>query len=139
MKNNPKSILIIDDEPDIVRLLEKWLNVAGRKTAAAFSGEEGIKHAREDGPDLILLDIMLPDIGGVDVARTLQNDPATASIPIVFMTACLGVEQDKGDETIDVDGKIYRAFAKPLHNPKLLSEIRKAINRQENQNPPLGK
>jgi len=85
-------------------------------------------------PTLILLDLMLPDVGGVEVARSLRSDPRTEQIPVIFMTVTLGVEVDKGDETMEVDGWLYRVFAKPLHRPKLLSEIRKSINRRLHHN-----
>lgn len=134
MTKPSKKILIVDDESGIVRLLKKKLQGDGRDVLSAHNGEIGFTKALEEKPDLILLDIMLPDIGGVDVVRRIQKDPRTRDIPVIFMTAYIGVETDKGDEEIEVDGKFYRAFAKPLHIRKLLSEIRKAINRRENKN-----
>ena len=56
-------------------------------------------------------------------------------IPVIFITVTLGVEVDKGDETVDIDGCLYRIFAKPLHSRKILSEIRKSINRRIHDNP----
>lgn len=126
-----KKILVVDDDVGMIRLLEKWLTVAGREMLWATKGQEGFKKAVEKQPDLILLDLMLPDIGGQEVARRLKADPQTRDIPIIFMTVVLGVENDKGNEELEVDGIRYRAFAKPLHSRKLLSEIRKAINRRE--------
>ena len=131
----PSKILVIDDDPNTVRLLEKWCENAGKDVIGSLNGREGIVRAREEQPDLILLDVMLPDIGGLDVVRELRTDPATDTIPVFFITVTLGVEQDKGDETVDVDGRLYRIFAKPLHPQKLLSEIRKSINRRLHGNP----
>jgi CheY-like chemotaxis protein len=75
---------------------------------------------------------MLPGIGGTETAKRLFQEPTTKNIPVIFMTALMGVENDKGDEKIIIDDREYLAFAKPLHNMKLLSEIRKAINRSIN-------
>ena len=131
MKNSRK-VLIIDDDPGMVRLAEKWFRVDGYDVVGALSGESGIERAKEETPDLILLDFMIPDINGVDVARKLFEDDVTKDIPIIFMTIVIGVENDQGDEQVDVDGRFYRAFAKPLHTKKLLSVARKLINTSRN-------
>jgi CheY-like chemotaxis protein len=131
----PSKILVIDDDPNTVRLLKKWCENAGKDVPGAFNGTEGLARAADGPPDLILLDLMLPDIGGVDVARRLKAREETKNIPVFFITVTMGVEQDRGDETIDVDGCLYRIFAKPLHPQKLLSEIRKSINRRLHGNP----
>lgn len=130
MKRPPKRILIIDDDPNVIAQLEKWLKDSGREVTSALNAEVGFAKAKEEFPDLILSDLMLPGIGGVDLARQLKADSQTKDIPIIFITVTLGVEKDKGDETLDIDGCLYRVFAKPLHNRKLLSEIRKSINRR---------
>ena len=131
MKKTPKKILIIDDESGVIKVLKKQLHADGKKVVSAHNGEIGFTKAIEEKPDLVLLDIMLPDVGGVDLARRLQTDTRTENIPIIFITAYLGLESDTGDEEIEVDGKFYRAFAKPLHISQLLSAIRKTINRNE--------
>lgn len=128
-------ILVIDDDPNTVRLLEKWCRNAGKEVVGAYNGEVGKEQARQEAPDLILLDMILPDISGVEVARALKSDPATAGIPIIFITVTLGVENDRGDETILVDADRFRIFAKPLHPQKILTEIRKSINRRIHGNP----
>jgi len=134
MTKKPKRILVIDDDPNIVRLLDKWLNNAGCEVLGAYNGKAGLELARKDQPDLILLDLMLPDIGGLKVAQRLRAKAKTENIPVIFMTVTMGVEIDKGNETMEVDGWLYRVFAKPLHRPKILSEIRKSINRRVHGN-----
>lgn len=129
-------VLIIDDDPTTIRMLESWCQDAGRDVLVAFNGVVGLEKAKDESPDLILLDLMLPDFGGTEVARRLRKDEVTKNIPVIFITVTMGVELDKGDETLDIDGILYRVFAKPLHRLKLLSEIRKAINRKINKNPP---
>jgi len=130
MKKNSRKILIIDDDRGIIKTLEKWLTADGRTVISALNGKEGLNRAKMKLPDLILLDVMLPDIGVEEVVKGLKADPETQDIPIICITAYMGVEIDKGDERIEINGEWYRIFAKPLHNPKLLSEIRKAINRR---------
>ena len=129
MKKNPSKILIIDDDPVLIRILEKRLKVDGYEVVGALSGQGGLKRAQEDIPDLILLDLMIPDINGVDVAKQLRSNELTKEIPIICMSVTLGVENDQGDEEIEIDGEFFRVFAKPLHNRKLLSVMRKTINR----------
>ena len=133
MKKPPKKILVIDDDPGTIRLLEKWLRVGGRLTITAANAASGLSRAKKENPDLILLDIRLPDLNGIDLARLLHRNPITKDIPIIFITICIDVKKDKGDQMIEIDGVSYRAFAKPLHNPKLLAEIRRTVNLSENQ------
>ena len=135
MSKSRKRILVIDDDPNTVRLLQKWCESAGKDVAGALNGREGVEAAAEQHPDLILLDMMLPDLGGTEVARQLKKYPDTRDIPIIFITVTLGVEQDHGNETVEIDGIRYRIFAKPLHPQKLLTEIRKSINRRIHGNP----
>ena len=136
MKKAPKRILVIDDDPGMIKLLEKWLKVAGKEVIGALSGKSGLKRAKEESLDLILIDLMLPDIGGVEIAQKLKAEAATQNIPLIFISAYIGLENDRGDEKIDIDGYLCPVFAKPLHNPKLLSEIRKSINRRIHNNKP---
>jgi CheY-like chemotaxis protein len=77
------------------------------------------------------MDIIFPDGDGREFVRKLKQDPKTAKIPVVFATNTINVKDDQGDLTIEIEGTFYRAFAKPLHYPKLLSAIRKEINRQQ--------
>ncbi len=82
-----QTILIVDDEPDAVDLIEFNLRGAGFRTATAMSGDEALKSARELLPDLIVLDLMLPEVDGLEVCKILRRDPKTSSIPIVMLTA----------------------------------------------------
>jgi two-component system phosphate regulon response regulator PhoB len=80
-------ILIVDDERDLLKLVEYTLQQAGMSTSLAETGVAAITLARQWKPDLILLDLMLPDLQGTDVCKVLKGDPATASIPIIMVTA----------------------------------------------------
>ncbi len=130
MKKISKKILVIDDDYSFIRLMQKWLRVANYQVVEAFDGHSGLEKAKGELPDLILLDIIMPDMDGKNVARRLHADPATKNIPIIFTTVCIDLKLDKGDQTIEVDGRAYQGFAKPLHNARLLSAIRKTLNRK---------
>jgi two-component system phosphate regulon response regulator PhoB len=80
-------VLIVDDEPDLRTLLEVNLKQAGYRTVQAASGHEALRRAQSHEPDVILLDLNLPDLSGTDVCRRLKADPATQHIPIVMLTA----------------------------------------------------
>ncbi|HZS87822.1 MAG TPA: response regulator [Chloroflexota bacterium] len=81
------TVLVIDDEPSIVALIEEVLGVEGYRVVAAV-GEAALQCARDVHPDVILLDLMMPGLDGVEVSQRLRADPATARIPIVAMSAC---------------------------------------------------
>ncbi|WNG40357.1 response regulator transcription factor [Archangium violaceum] len=80
-------ILIVDDEPDLAELLAYNLGRAGFATTLAYTGEEALARVRTSAPDLILLDLMLPDIDGADLYRQLRADPATSHLRILVLSA----------------------------------------------------
>ena len=82
----PKNILIVDDYPEFSHILEGRLNAEGFKATVANDGAAGIEKAKSLKPDLIILDIMMPDVGGTEVRVELMKDPATKDIPIIFLT-----------------------------------------------------
>ena len=119
-----KKILIVDDESDIVELLEARLDSNQYSVSSARSGKEALKKAGEARPDLIIMDIMMPDIYGNDVARILGQDKSTKDIPIIFLTALQTKKEQKewgpeiGEHTI---------FAKPFETQELLAKIKQLI------------
>src|SRR5438132_2876262 len=82
-----QKILIVDDEPEAVELVEFNLKQAGYDVASAVDGAEALKKTRALLPSLIVLDVMLPELDGLEVCRMLRRDPATAAIPIIMLTA----------------------------------------------------
>jgi phosphate regulon transcriptional regulator PhoB len=80
-------ILVVDDEPDVVQLIEYNLRAAGYDAIHALDGEEALNKARTSSPDLIILDLMLPEVEGFDVCKILRREPGTSAIPIVMLTA----------------------------------------------------
>ncbi len=84
-------ILLVDDEPDQIEMYQYALETAAFDVVTAFDGTSAIARAHDVAPDLIVLDVRLPDISGWDVCSALKTDPETASIPIVILTAAASV------------------------------------------------
>ncbi len=82
-----QKILVVDDEPDAVELIKTVLGAAGYFVATAEDGSEALRKARDLDPDLILLDVMLPEIDGLEVCKILRHDPVTGDVPIILLTA----------------------------------------------------
>ena len=90
-----KRILVIDDLPENVFLLQDRLEHAGFLVITAYDGKSGIEKAIKELPDLILLDVMMPDITGIEVCKTLVSNEATQGIPIILVTAKSDAEDTK--------------------------------------------
>lgn len=88
----PYSILVVDDDPETARLVRAWYRDQPFEILAAPDGEEGLRLAAENPPDLILLDVKMPGLDGVSVARRLRQDPTTQGIPVILLSACRDVE-----------------------------------------------
>ena len=117
-----KSILIVDDDAHVLNILERTLTGAGYSVLKARGGKDGISIARDRKPDLILMDINMPDMCG-DVAKEhLKNDPVTRDIPVVFLT---GIVTEKEAGASEIGGHIF--IAKPIDSPKLLQKIQELL------------
>ena len=90
--DGPARILVVDDEALNVDLLEQELEAEGYATLSAASGEEALRIAQREGPDLVLLDVMMPGIDGIETCRRLKADPQTRDVPVVFTTALAGLD-----------------------------------------------
>ena len=119
-----KKILIVDDEKDILAVLEKRLSGAGYDVVKASSGKEAIILARKEQPDLIVLDIVMPEIDGPMVAETLKQDVNTKNIPIIFLT-CLLTKKEESRLGHKIDGHFF--LAKPFDPEEILAEIKKRL------------
>lgn len=87
-----KRALIVDDDPMIVKLQSMILAKAGYEVDTAANGQEGLDRAVASAPDVVLLDVMMPDLDGLEVTRRLRSDPRTAAIPVVLVSARTGSE-----------------------------------------------
>lgn len=117
-------ILVVDDDKVILRTLEKILIRAGYVVIPLSRGREAIKIAKDKTPDLIILDIMMPDMDGGDVAHALRNDSETKNIPILFLSS-LVTKREK--QSSSKRHGIY-FMAKPFERDELLSKIKKLLH-----------
>jgi len=119
------TILIVDDEPDIIEILRYNLEKEGFEVISAKNGQEGIKKAQEINPDLIILDIMMPEMDGVEVCRVLRSKKEFKDTLIAFLTAR---EEDYSQiAALDVGGDDY--ITKPIRPRVLLSRIKAILRR----------
>jgi two-component system, sensor histidine kinase and response regulator len=88
MENNnvQNKILLIEDDPMVVRMYQRKLEGEGFKVTLAFNGEEGLNAVKKERPDIILLDIMMPKLNGIDTLKTLKADAQTKDIPVIILT-----------------------------------------------------
>lgn len=116
-------ILVLEDDPDIMRILLHTLKAAGYVVIPAYGGEDALKKVKAQLPDLILTDLSMPKMSGVEVIETLKQDPETAHIPVVAVTAYVwdGLAQSAGQ--VGCDGFI----AKPFSTKHLLKEVEKYL------------
>jgi len=118
-------VLIVEDELDIRELVVHHLKREGYQVSAASSGEEALRQVQAAPPDLVLLDLMMPAMDGLEVCRRLRQDPATAMLPIVMLTA-------KGDEVDRVLGLEIGAddyVVKPFSPKELVARVRAVLRR----------
>jgi len=121
-----KSILVVDDEQDIVDLVKYNLQREGYRILTARNGKEALDQSQKH-PSLILLDVMMPEINGLEVLKTLKSNPSTRGIPVVFLTA-------KGSEVDEIIGLELGAddyIAKPISIPKLIARIKNVLRKSE--------
>lgn len=122
---NQAKILLVDDEPDILEILEYNLRKEGYDVATAENGEEGLKRANEFKPDLIILDIMMPIMDGVEVCRQLRSNKEFDSTIITFLTAR---EEDYSQiAALDTGGDDY--ITKPIRPRVFLSRVKALLRR----------
>jgi len=118
-------ILVIEDEEDLVEVMSYNLRREGFEVRAARSGLDGLDRARRDGADLVLLDLMLPDVDGLEVCRRLRRDPSTARVPVIMVTA-------KGEESDIVLGLGVGAddyIPKPFSPRELVARVKAVLRR----------
>jgi DNA-binding response OmpR family regulator len=127
-------VLVIDDEPDVLLLCRVNLRHAGHEVLEAGDGEQGIAHALERRPDVVVLDLMLPHIDGYDVLRTLRNDDRTSSLPVLILTAKTQQEDRRRCLELGADAFITKPFTPDVLGDAVeelvsLSDEERAANR----------
>ena len=120
-----EKILIVDDDVDTLRLVGLMLHKQGYQIIAASNGTQGLKKALDERPDLILLDVMMPDMDGYEVTRRLRKNPATASLPILMFTAKTQLDDKVTGFEMGADDYL----TKPTHPTELQAHVKALLTR----------
>jgi two-component system cell cycle response regulator len=123
MGGRPPRLLIVDDEPGVLELLRRRLEALGCQVAVLPGGSQVLDYAREHAPDLVLLDVMMPDLDGFAACQQLKADPATRDIPVVLMTARADV--DSRVRGLELGAHDY--VGKPFETAELIARVRAAL------------
>ncbi len=124
-----KKILIIDDLPENVFMLQDRLEHEGYQVITAYDGQTGIEKAKNELPDLILLDVMMPGITGIEVCKTLVKDRNTKNIPIILVTAKVGAD----DTREGLEAGAFDYIKKPFNKVELLARVNSALKLSDAQ------
>ncbi len=119
----PDKVLIIDDEAALAELTMIWVQAAGYEAVIAHGGVAGLAAAQIHRPDIVLLDIMMPDLDGFEVSRRLKQDPNLARVPVIFLSAKV---QETARREATAAGAMY-FLSKPYEGPDLISAIASAL------------
>ena len=120
-----EKILIVDDEKDIVKMLDYNLKKESFRTVLAYDGENAIDLANRDNPDLIILDLMLPGMDGLEVCKTLKKENKTAKIPIIMLTA----KAQEADKIVGLELGADDYVTKPFSPRELIARVKAVLRR----------
>ncbi len=122
-------ILVVDDDKQIARLIRSYLEQAGYQVIVAYDGETALHALRRESPDLVVLDLMLPDRDGWDITRTVRTDPALAATPIIMVTARV----EDTDKIVGLELGADDYVTKPFNPRELVSRVRAILRRTSGQ------
>lgn len=126
------TVLVVDDEKDLVELVKYHLEKEGLKCLEARDGETALQMARERTPDLMVLDLMLPGVDGLEVCRKLRKDPKTSSIAIIMLTA----KAEEVDRIVGLEMGADDYMVKPFSPRELLARVKAVLRRGQGQDMP---
>ena len=130
MNANLKCILCVEDEPEMIDLIRLILGRRGFEVKGAAGGVEGLKQIRQDPPDLVLLDLMMPDMDGWEVYQQMKADEKTKNIPVIVVTAkAQSIDKVLGLHIAKVDDYI----TKPFGPQDLVESVEKVLARKEKE------
>jgi two-component system alkaline phosphatase synthesis response regulator PhoP len=118
-------VLVVEDEPDIRNLIVHHLTRDGFRCRTAATGPEALARVRAAPPDLVVLDLMLPEMDGLEVCRRLRGDPSTASLPLIMLTA----KSDEVDRIVGLELGADDYLAKPFSPKELVARVRAVLRR----------
>ncbi|MCK5259686.1 MAG: response regulator [Candidatus Omnitrophica bacterium] len=123
-----KKILIVDDEEALLDLIAKSLSNEGYEVTAVTTAEDAMEKAKTLLPDLILIDIILPDMEGPEAVRALSENSLTGKIPVIFLSGIITREKDsEASCEVLVGERCYKALSKPFSSKELITEVQKVI------------
>lgn len=117
------SILIVDDQPELAAMIAEVLGDAGYATRIATDGRQALAEVQASPPDLVLLDVQMPEVDGFEVAAMLKSDPATATIPVIMVSA----QDGRGARLIGLESGAEDYLGKPVDPAELLARIRNLL------------
>lgn len=126
-------VLIVEDEADLAALLEFNLQQAGLETTLALNGREAFVHMAQRRPDMMIVDLMLPDISGIEICRRVRENPQWASLPVVMLTA----RSEEGDRLQGFESGADDYITKPFSPRELVMRVKAILRRINTANPPM--
>lgn len=120
-------ILVVDDDKEIVRLVRSYLEKAGYEVFAAYDGESALHTLRREKPDLLVLDLMLPDRDGWDITRLIRNDDSLADTPIIMLTARV----EDSDKIVGLEIGADDYITKPFNPREVVARVRALLRRSQ--------
>jgi two-component system alkaline phosphatase synthesis response regulator PhoP len=126
-------ILVVDDDSEVVRLMRAYLEKAGFEVLVAYNGETAIHILRRDIPDLLLLDLMLPDRDGFDITRQVKSDPRLAHIPLIMLTARIS----DTDKIVGLEMGADDYVTKPYNPREVVARVRARLRNQQSFQPQI--
>jgi DNA-binding response OmpR family regulator len=125
MPETPKTVLIADDDEDILNLVRFRLERDGLRVLLAHDGQQALQTARDERPDLCVLDVMMPKLSGLEVLAQLRRDPDTAAMPVIMLTA----RAHEADVDAGFDGGANDYVIKPFSPQELRQRVRAQLSR----------
>jgi two-component system alkaline phosphatase synthesis response regulator PhoP len=129
-----RTILVVDDEPGIAQIARDYLDRAGFRVLTTGDGSTALRLVRAERPSLLVLDLMLPGMDGLDVTRALRQDPATRTLPIIMLTARV----EEADRLIGLELGADDYITKPFSPRELVARVRAVLRRSEGEAAPGG-
>src|SRR5512135_263555 len=125
--NSPAKILVVDDTPRNVKLLADLLAVKGYNVVTAASGREALAQLEAERPDLVLLDVVMPEMSGYEVCRKIRESSSTAMLPVIMVTAL-----DPAEERVNgIEAGADDFLTKPINQPELLARVKSLLRIKE--------
>ena len=123
-----KLILLVDDENEVLLIIKSLLERKGYDVVTAADGKEAVAIALEKMPDLIMMDVIMPNMDGREAVKVLKDDRFAKRIPVIFLSATVyNSSGGKVSESIDVDGEIFPTIAKPFELEEILGKVNQLI------------